>query len=158
MKNFLVFFVALYFLGCSTPDNSPATTSVSKTLTGVVQQDALHNTKIIAFPEVTDLPVPYGISVIQRPNLPDMYVVYMKVGSIEEARAENGDKLPVIQLNADNSSAKISDFVGIQISLAFLEKNRNRNPQIKVVGKNGSFMIFLPDYYIDGVLQYMRQS
>lgn len=145
MKTLLVFFATLFFLGCSAPNNLP------KTFTGVVQQDALHNIKIIIFPEVTGQTVPYGISVIQRPNLPDMYVVYMKVDSIEGAHAENGDKLPIIPL------AEMSNSMGIKLSLAFLEKNQNRNPQITVFGAKNSAVIVLPDYYIKGVLQYMHQ-
>jgi len=109
--------------------------------------------------------IPYGIAVIQKINTPDMYIVYVSEsensGPLKGARAENGNKLPLISLDppvhTGNAPPSLAASVGLQINLAFLEKNRGRNPQIKVFGKQGSFVIFLPDYYIDGVLQYLRQ-
>ena len=185
MKKSLTFFVVLFLLGCTEPNNPAETPSAPKTFDWVVQraqvkEDALHSTKTITFPpllaqhlpnyqDVTGMSAmqapaaPYGILLIQRPNTPDMYVVYINEtsGSLEEAQAENGNKLPILPMdslvNTANSSATISGNLGIQISLAFLERNRHRNPQIKVFGKQCSFTIFLPDYYIDAVLKYMHQ-
>ena len=185
MKKSFTFFVALFLLGCTAPNNPTQTPSAPNTPDWVVQQaqvkeDALHSTKTITFPplsaqhlpnyqDVTGMsamqaPIaPYGIAVIQRPNTPEIYVVYINKtsSSLEEARAENGNKLSILPMdslvNTANSSATISGNVGIQINLAFLEKNRHRNPQIKVFGKQGSFTVFLPDYYIDAVLKYMHQ-
>jgi hypothetical protein len=168
MKKPLAFFILFFLLGCAASNNSAVNISASPSSDWVVQQarvkeDALHNIKIIAFPEVTDLPVPYGIAVIQKPNTPDMYVVYVNEdsGFLEEAQTENGNKLPIISIDSPvddgNVSTTISGNVAIQINLAFLEKNRGKNPQIKVFGKQGPFTIFLPDYYIDAVLKYMRQ-
>ncbi len=185
MKKSFAFFVAILLLGCTAPNNPTETPSAPNTSDWVVQQTqvkegALHSTKIIIFPplsarhlpnyqDVTDMsatqaPIaPYGIAVIQKPHMPDMYVVYINEtsGSLDEARAENGNKLPIIPMdslvNTANPSATISGNFGIQISLAFLEKNRHRNPQIKVFGKQESFIIFLPNYYIDAVLKYIHQ-
>lgn len=107
--------------------------------------------------------VTYGIAVIQKPNTPDMYVVYVNEdsGFPEDAQTENGNKLPIISIdspvNDGNASAAIAENIAIQINLAFLGKNRGKNPQIKVFGKQNSFTIFLPDYYVDAVLKYMCQ-
>ena len=185
MNKSLTFFVAIFLLGCITSNNSTESISVPKSSDwigqhGQVKEDALHSTKTITFPPLsaqhlpnyqdvtgmsaTQAPIaPYGIAVIQKPHMPDMYVVYINEtsGSLEEARAENGNKLLIIPMdslvNTANTSATISENLGIQISLAFLEKNRHRNPQIKIFGKQESFIIFLPDYYIDTVLKYIHQ-
>lgn len=185
MKKPLVFFIQLFLLGCIASNNHSENISTLKTSAWAVQQaqvqeDTLHGTKIITFPplvarslpnyqDVTGMSAiqapttPYGIAIIQKPNTPDMYVVYVNEGSgfLEAAQAENGNKLPIISIdspvNDGNASAAIPENIAIQINLAFLEKNRGKNPQIKVFGKQGSFTIFLPDYYIDAVLKYMQQ-
>ncbi len=185
MKKPLVFFIQLFLLGCAASNNPTANIPALPPSDWVVQQaqvkkDAPHSTKTITFPflvarhlpnyqDVTGMSamrapvVPYGIAVIQKPNTPDMYVVYVNEnnGFLEAARAENGNKLPIISIDSPvddgNASATIPGNVAIQINLAFLEKNRHRNPQIKVFGKQGSFTIFLPDYYIDAILKYMQQ-
>ncbi len=144
-------------------------------------QEATHK-KTITFPSLlaTQLPnyqdvtgiraedaptTPYGIMVVQKPHTPDMYLVYMSTnkdsGPLDQVQAENGHKLPFVSMNqpvdTGNAPPSLAASVGLQINLAFLEKNHGRNPQIKVFDKQGSFVIFLPDYYIDGVLQYLRQ-
>ena len=185
MKKLFTFWLALFFWGCTSPNTPPDNTSAPHTADSAMQhvyiQEDTHQ-KMITFPPLSapSLPnyqdvtgmsatqaptVPYGIVVIQSPNTPDMYIVYVSEsensGPLKEARAENGNKLPIIPMgslvNTANSSATISGNFGIQINLAFLEKNRHRNPRIKVLGQQNSFVIFLPDYYIDGVLQYLRQ-
>ena len=185
MKKSFTFFVALFLLGCTAPNNPTETPSASNSSDWIVQQvhvkdDTLHSTKTITFPPLsarhlsnyqdvtgmsaTQAPTtPYGIAVIQRPNTPEIYVVYVNKnsGSLEEAQAENGNKLPILPMdslvNTANTSSTISGNFGIQISLAFLEKNRHRNPQIKILDEYNPFTIFLPDYYIDAVLKYMHQ-
>ncbi len=185
MKKSFAFFVALSLLGCTASNNPTESVATPSTPDWVVQQaqvkeDTLHSTKIITFPPLsaqhlsnyqdvtgmsaTQAPTtPYGIAVIQRPNTPEIYVVYVNKSSssLEEAQAENENKLSILPMdslvNTANTSATISGNFGIQISLAFLEKNRHRNPQIKVFGKQDSFTIFLPNYYIDAVLKYMHQ-
>lgn len=182
MKKPLVFFILLFLLGCTASNNHSENISTLKTSAWAVQQaqvqeDTLHGTKIITFPplvarslpnyqDVTGMSAiqapttPYGIAIIQKPNTPDVYVVYVHktMNFLDEARAENGNKLPIVLIDLPintGTSATILGSFGIQINLAFLEKNRGKNPQIKVFGKQGSFTIFLPDYYIDAVLKYM---
>ena len=185
MKKLLAFWLALCPLGCTSPNNPPDSTLTPHTADSVIQQayvQADTHTKTITFPSLlaTQLPnyqdvtgiraedaptTPYGIMVVQKPHTPDMYLVYVSTnkdsGPLDQVQAENGHKLPIISIdspvNDGNASAAIPENIAIQINLAFLEKNRSRNPQIKVFGKQGSFVIFLPDYYIDGVLQYLRQ-
>lgn len=185
MKKFLAFWLALCPLGCTSPNNPPDSTLTPHTADSVMQQayvQADTHTKTITFPPLlaTQLPnyqdvtgiraedaptTPYGIAFIQKNNTPDMYIVYVSEsensGPLKGARAENGNKLPLISLDppmhTGNAPPSLAASVGLQINLAFLEKNRSRNPQIKVFGKQGSFVIFLPDYYIDGILQYLRQ-
>jgi len=185
MKKSFAFFVAFFLLGCTASNNPTESVAALNTPNWVVQhaqvkEDALRSIKTITFPpllaphlpnyqDITGMSTmqapttPYGIAVIQRSNTPDMYVVYINEtsSSLDEARAENGNKLPIIPMdeliNTDNSPGTISENFGIQINLAFLEKNRHRNPQIKVFGKQDSFIIFLPDYYISAVLKYIQQ-
>ena len=185
MKKLLAFWLALFPLGCTSPNNPPDSTLTPHTADSVMQQvhvqEATHK-KTITFPSLlaTQLPnyqdvtgiraedtptTPYGIMVVQKPHTPDMYLVYMSTnkdsGPLDQVQAENGHKLPFVSMNqpvdTGNAPPSLAASVGLQINLAFLEKNHGRNPQIKVFGKQGSFVIFLPDYYIDGVLQYLRQ-
>ncbi len=185
MKKILVLWVALFLWGCTSPNNPPDDTFTPHSAASVMQQayvQADTHTKTITFPSLlaTQLPnyqdvtgiraedaptTPYGIMVVQKPHTPDMYLVYVSTnkdsGPLDQARAENGNKLPLISLDppvhTSNAPPSLAASVGLQINLAFLEKNLGRNPQIKVFDKQGSFVIFLPDYYIDGVLQYLRQ-
>ena len=188
MKKFVILFSGLFLFGCTAFNNMTGNAYAPKTSDWVVQntkvkEDSFRQTKRITFPSIVarhlsnykditglsawDAPTsPYWVSVIQKPNMKDTYVIYMNIdrndwGFYDEARAENGNKLTFIsidqQVNTGNSSATVSEFFGIQIDEAFLEKNKGRNPQIKVFGKRDSFVIFLPDYYIDGILQYMHQ-
>lgn len=185
MKKLLAFWLALCPLGCTSPNNPPDSTLTPHTADSVMQQvhvqEATHK-KTITFPSLlaTQLPnyqdvtgiraedaptTPYGIMVVQKPHTPDMYLVYMSTnkdsGPLDQVQAENGHKLPFVSMNqpvdTGNAPPSLAASVGLQINLAFLEKNHGRNPQIKVFDKQGSFVIFLPDYYIDGVLQYLRQ-
>ena len=185
MKKLLAFWLALCPLGCTSPNNPPDSTLTPHTADSVMQQvhvqEATHK-KTITFPSLlaTQLPnyqdvtgiraedaptTPYGIMVVQKPHTPDMYLVYMSTnkdsGPLDQVQAENGHKLPFVSMNqpvdTGHFPSSTGTSLGIQINLAFLEKNHGRNPQIKVFDKQGSFVIFLPDYYIDGVLQYLRQ-
>ena len=168
MKKLFTFWLALCFWGCISPNNPPGNTFTPRTSANVlpqvyVQEDT--HKKTIIFPPLHAYTVPYGIAVIQKPNTPDMYIVYVSEsensGPLKEAQTENGNKLSLISLNppvhTGNTPSSFAASVGVQINLAFLEKNRGRNPRIKVLGQQNSFVIFLPDDYIAAVLQYVHQ-
>lgn len=111
---------------------------------------------------------PFWVTIIKGDDQKDLYVVYMDIkkddwGFYSGAYDEKGNKLHFITIdqtvNSGNKyqNVSVNEFFGIEISKEWLEKNKGNNPQIKVVGKSDNFVIFLPDYYIDGILEYISK-
>lgn len=77
---------------------------------------------------------------------------------------ENGNKLNFIsqdqQINKWNKyeNVSISEKFSIRLPDNFLSENKEKNPQIEVQGKKDSFRIYLPDYYIEGMLNYFNDN
>ena len=77
---------------------------------------------------------------------------------------ENGKQLKFIsheqKVNPGDKYSKvsISEYFSIGLPDNYLTENKGKNPQIEVQGKHDSFRFFLPDYYIDGMLQYFADN
>lgn len=77
---------------------------------------------------------------------------------------ENGNKLNFIpsdqKVNEGNKyeNVSINEKFSIRLPDNFLEENKDKNPQIEVQGKRDSFRVYLPDYYIDGMLKYFEEN
>jgi len=110
---------------------------------------------------------PFWVSIIREPNKQDLYVVYFDIKQGEwsfydKALDEQGKQIPFFkldkQINMGNEhfSTSIEEYFALKISKEFLEQNKGKNPQIKIYGKRNAFVFFLPDYYIDGILQYIN--
>lgn len=73
---------------------------------------------------------------------------------------QNGKQLEFVshdqKINKGNKyeGVSISEIFSINLPANYLTENEGKNPQIEVQGKRDTFRIFLPDYYIDGMLQY----
>lgn len=79
----------------------------------------------------------------------------------ESAKDDEGNTLTFISddQRIDTNKAKliVEDF-RVKLPSGFLTKNKGRNPRIKIFGKRDNFVIFLPDYYIEGMLQYFADN
>ncbi len=187
MKKMSIFVLGLFLFGCSTFNSITGNVYAPKTADWVAQnaeekEDVFTKTTRINFPsliprhfsnykEVTGLSAwnapnfPFWVSVIKKSGQKDLFLIYMNIDRDEwafydSARDENGNKLEFISLDQKVNTygnSIISESFAIQISKEFLENTRGKNPQIKISGKRDSFIIFLPDYYIDGILQYLEK-
>ena len=64
------------------------------------------------------------------------------------------------KINTGNQyeGVSISEKFSISLPDNYLIENKGKNPQIEVQGKRDTFRIYLPDYYIDGMLQYFADN
>lgn len=77
---------------------------------------------------------------------------------------ENGKQLKFIKhdekINTGNKyeSVSISEKFSIGLPDNYLIENKGKNPLIEVKGKRDTFRVYLPDYYIEGMLQYFSDN
>lgn len=77
----------------------------------------------------------------------------------EAAIDENQNKLNFISREQKvNSNATITERFSIWLPKDFLANNKGRNPIIQVNGKHDSFRFYLPDHYIEAMLQYFADN
>lgn len=80
------------------------------------------------------------------------------------ARDENGRVLKFTKhdekVNSGDKYTNVSvgEVFSIDLPNNFLTENQGKNPQIQVQGKRDNFRVFLPDYYIDGMLKYFADN
>lgn len=80
------------------------------------------------------------------------------------ASDENGKSIKFIKheekINKGDKYSKVSvsEIFSVTLPANFLTENKDKNPQIEVQGKHDSFRVFLPAYYIDGILKYFADN
>lgn len=64
------------------------------------------------------------------------------------------------EINSGNKykGVTVSEKFSIVLPDNFLSNNQGKNPQIEIQGKRDTFRVFLPDYYIEGMLQYFKDN
>lgn len=149
-----------------------------------VENDKFSKTTITQFPEfqpkhLTNYKEVTGISawsapggyffvrILQKENTnPIMQIYYHTVNSnwgfYHSAIDEEGKYMNFVEINKDVDSGggivTTEEHFAININKQYLTKYKGKNLLIKVYGKKDNFVFFLPDWYIDGVLQYLANE